>query len=148
MATCSQALENHPDKNPTKVEEATALFAEIRNAYEVLSDPNERAWYDSHRESILRGEDEGDFNVEDEETQGRYFSSGRGTSTDQLLRFFSAGVYTDYSESPSGFFRVFGSLFNKLEEEELAAWEIDNECIKLEDPDFSISVFGVADTLF
>ena len=29
------------------------------NSYEVLSDKQERAWYDSHRDSILRGNDGG-----------------------------------------------------------------------------------------
>lgn len=43
------------DKNPDKIEECTRLFAEIQNAYDVLSDSQERAWYDAHREAILRG---------------------------------------------------------------------------------------------
>lgn len=48
-----KALQYHPDKNPDNVEEATQKFAVIRAAYEVLSDPQERAWYDSHKEQIL-----------------------------------------------------------------------------------------------
>ena len=46
------ALEWHPDKNAHRHDEAEAKFKEIRGAYETLSDPNERAWYDSHREAI------------------------------------------------------------------------------------------------
>ena len=49
------ALQWHPDKNPQNVEEATRIFREIQEAYDVLSDPQERAWYDGHRDSILRG---------------------------------------------------------------------------------------------
>jgi DnaJ family protein A protein 5 len=33
----ARALILHPDKNPTRVEEATGLFMEIQQAYEVLS---------------------------------------------------------------------------------------------------------------
>src|SRR5271155_4488774 len=51
-----KALELHPDRNYGNVESATKLFAEIQSAYEVLSDPQERAWYDSHRDVLLRGE--------------------------------------------------------------------------------------------
>ena len=43
------ALELHPDKNSHRPEEAETRFKEVRGAYETLSDPNERAWYDSHR---------------------------------------------------------------------------------------------------
>lgn len=49
------ALQWHPDKNPEKVEEATKKFRLIQEAYDILSDPNERAWYDRHRDAILRG---------------------------------------------------------------------------------------------
>lgn len=56
-----QALVLHPDKNPGD-EDATRQFQLLQQAFEVISDPHERAWYDAHREEILRGEDvaEGD----------------------------------------------------------------------------------------
>jgi len=58
------ALKWHPDKNADRLEEATEVFKEITNAHTTLSDPNERAWYDAHREQILRG---GDGTEENEE---------------------------------------------------------------------------------
>ena len=51
-----KALLLHPDKNRGDEERATKVFAEVQAAYEVLSDPQERAWYDSHESSILRGD--------------------------------------------------------------------------------------------
>ena len=41
------------DKNADNLDEATERFKEITNAHTILSDPNERAWYDSHREQVL-----------------------------------------------------------------------------------------------
>ena len=52
-----KALELHPDRNFGNEQEATRIFADIQAAYEVLSDPQERAWYDSHESAILRGDD-------------------------------------------------------------------------------------------
>jgi len=52
------ALKWHPDKaaiNALSDKEATAKFQAIQEAYSTLSDPQERAWYDSHREQILYG---------------------------------------------------------------------------------------------
>ncbi|VDP33882.1 unnamed protein product [Soboliphyme baturini] len=38
------ALQWHPDKNPDKAAECTAYFTLLQQAYEVLSDPDERRW--------------------------------------------------------------------------------------------------------
>ncbi|KAL1827334.1 hypothetical protein ACET3Z_005746 [Daucus carota] len=47
------ALKYHPDKNPGN-EEANKKFAEINNAYEVLSDSEKREIYDRHGEQGLK----------------------------------------------------------------------------------------------
>jgi curved DNA-binding protein CbpA len=47
------ALQYHPDKNPGHEEEANRRFHIIQAAYEVLSDPQERAWYDAHKDDAL-----------------------------------------------------------------------------------------------
>jgi len=37
------------------VEQATLEFRTVQQAYDVLCDPQERAWYDKHRDAILMG---------------------------------------------------------------------------------------------
>jgi hypothetical protein len=48
---------NNVDKNAHRLEESQEKFKEVQNAYEILSDKHERAWYDSHREQILKSGD-------------------------------------------------------------------------------------------
>ena len=55
-----QALKWHPDKNRDNIDNATLQFRLVQEAYEILSDPQERAFYDRNRESVMRG---GTFNV-------------------------------------------------------------------------------------
>jgi DnaJ family protein A protein 5 len=49
------ALKWHPDKNLDNSDEVKREFQFIQAAYEVLSDPQERSWYDKHRDAILLG---------------------------------------------------------------------------------------------
>ena len=114
-----KALLLHPDKNRGDEERATKTFAEVQAAYEVLSDPQERAWYDSHETSILRG----DSGVgEDSPT----YQNVRMTTADDLARLvrkFNSNV--EFTDAPSGFFGFVRETFEQLamEEEVAAQWE-------------------------
>jgi DnaJ family protein B protein 4 len=50
------SMKYHPDKNPS--EEAGSKFAEIANAYEVLSDPDKRATYDKGGEEAVQKQEQ------------------------------------------------------------------------------------------
>ncbi|KAJ0643565.1 putative transcription factor C2H2 family [Helianthus annuus] len=100
------ALQRHPDKlikSGIPESEATASFQELVNAYEVLSDARERAWYDSHRSQIL-------------------FSGTTSSSSavvPDLFTFFSNSVYSGFSDKGKGFYKVYGDVFDKIYMNEL-----------------------------
>ncbi|KAJ1734145.1 hypothetical protein LPJ61_001220 [Coemansia biformis] len=117
-----------PQRRPNhgNVEEATRIFAEIKEAYETLSDPHERAWYDNHREQILREDD----NVSG--VAASYEQTGQATNvsftpTPALMRFFSVASFCGFGDSPTGFFAVYRDLFAKLRDEELEVYDPDTE---------------------
>lgn len=117
-----KALELHPDRNYGSEETATRTFAEVQAAYEVLSDPQERAWYDSHESAILRGDDGTTLNG----AAPTAYQNVRLTTADDLARMvrkFNSNV--DFSDSPSGFFGYLRETFEQLakEEEAAASWE-------------------------
>lgn len=56
-------FKNSTDKNIANEVEAKQKFQLIQQAWEVVSDPQERAWYDRHRDQILKGNQS---NYEDE----------------------------------------------------------------------------------
>ena len=88
------AVQYHPDKNPGD-EAATAKFAEINNAYEVLSDEKKRKIYDKHGEEGLK----------QHEAQG---GRGGGDPSDIFSAFFGGG-------GPFGF----GGMGGHQQEEEV-----------------------------
>eukprot|EP00662_Eupelagonemidae_sp_cell21_P053212 gene53212-7876_t len=83
------AFKLHPDKNQGNEEEAEVAFKELSNAYTTLVDPNERAWYDSHKEQILAGR-----------------STGGGGDNDfepdqlNLWQYFSSSAFVGFAEGP------------------------------------------------
>lgn len=118
-----KALELHPDRNYGNEESATKTFAEIQSAYEILSDPQERSWYDSHEQSILRGDD-----VNQNGAEGFGAPSGVTTADDltRLVRKFNRNV--EFTDSPSGFFGFIRETFEQLAQEEVAAgWQSGDE---------------------
>lgn len=127
-----KALELHPDRNYGNVESATTLFAEIQSAYEVLSDPQERAWYDSHKDVLLRGDqatgpgaDEFSYNI-------------RMTTAEEVVKLMMKfNGRMEFNNSPSGFFGGLNDFFKQLAKEEDIAcqWE-DQE--GLEYPEFGM----------
>lgn len=115
-----KALELHPDRNYGNEDTATKTFAEVQAAYEVLSDPQERAWYDSHESAILRGAD----GAAQDDTPS--YQNIRITTADDLARMvrkFNSNV--EFSDAPSGFFGFIRETFEQLAKEEEAAahWE-------------------------
>ncbi|KAH7157236.1 hypothetical protein EDB81DRAFT_419038 [Dactylonectria macrodidyma] len=117
-----RALELHPDRNFNDVETATRRFAEVQSAYEILSDPQERAWYDSHRDAILSGQD-----GNDPDAQPTTFRNVRLTSAEEimsLMRRFNSTI--PFDDEPTGFFGIARETFEHLALEEEAAAEHDN----------------------
>lgn len=109
------ALRMHPDKahqNGMCPEEATKRFQQIQEAYSVLSDAQERAWYDAHREQILRGDD------------------GPGEDPFKtkinLYKYFSVSCFEGFGDDSQGFFAVYRELFEAIDAEE-EQWEDADE---------------------
>lgn len=111
------ALKWHPDKNDNS-EESTRVFTEIQQAYEVLIDQQERAWYDKHREKIIRG---GDDYVD---------------NSINLMKYFSASVYCGYGDDEQGFYAVYSNVFRIITEED-SEFATDKD---LEVPEFGTSL--------
>lgn len=95
------ALKWHPDKNINNEELAKEQFQLVQQAYEVLSDPQERAWYDKHREQILRGS-----------------SSEFEDNCLDVFQYFTTTCFKGFNDDERGFYTVYSKVFDTLIEEE------------------------------
>ena len=93
----------HPDKNLDNVAEAAEQFKLIQAAYDVLSDPQEGAWYDNHREALVKGGRDGVY---------------QDDSLD-LLHYFTVTCYSGYDDDEKGFYTVYCNDFDMIAKEEL-----------------------------
>ena len=118
------ALEWHPDKNMDRIDEATEKFRVISNAYQTLSDPKERSWYDTHRESILRG--------------------GDGTNQDGDASEFVPNIWQFFTmPSDADFFEFYSKAFDSIIKAEKEDAELNNRS-----SDIPLPTFGNKETSF
>jgi DnaJ family protein A protein 5 len=106
----ARALKWHPDKNLEEPEEASRQFKLILEAYETLSDPRERAWYNKHKEQILRGHDKGD--IDDD-------------SSFDVFPYFSSSCYSGFGHDENGFYAVYRRVFEEIVKEDLPYFDED-----------------------
>lgn len=113
------ALKWHPDKNLNNPNEAKEQFQLVQQAWEILSDPHERTWYDNHREAILKG------------------GIGENYKDDSinLFPYFSATCFKGYKDDEKGFYTIYRNVFEKLAAE-------DVEFAKDDESDEEIPSFG------
>jgi hypothetical protein len=71
-----------------------------------LSNPQERAWYDSHRDALLRGANPSE---DGESDQKDYEVEALG-----LEKYFETSCFEAYNDSPNGFYTVYSKLFAEL----------------------------------
>merc|ERR1712157_684858 len=106
------ALKYHPDKNQDNLEHATEQFRLVQAAYDCLSDPHERQWYDDHRDAILKGKKIGAENGSDSEMD----DDGQ-----DLYGFMTGLAFEGFDEElkpKTNYFAVYHELFQRIDEEE------------------------------
>ncbi|OKL62832.1 hypothetical protein UA08_02109 [Talaromyces atroroseus] len=131
-----KALELHPDRNYGKVEAATKLFTEIQCAYEVLSDPQERAWYDTHQYAEISddGPVQGGGGQQQTATPGGY----RMTAANILSLVLNFNPHNmEFSDSPNGFYGGLRDVFDQIAQDEgvAARWD-DSSAPPVDYPSF------------
>eukprot|EP00494_Astrolonche_serrata_P006944 UN06969 len=76
------------------------MFKQVEEAYAVLKDPQERAWYDDHREQILLGVDP---------------ESKESGDNLNLWSYFSTSCFDDFEDEENGFFQVYDNVFRNID---------------------------------
>ncbi|CAG9834859.1 unnamed protein product [Diabrotica balteata] len=104
------ALKWHPDKNLDNADLAKEQFQIVQQAYDVLSDRQERAWYDNHREQILRGS-----------------SSDFQDNSLDVFQYFTTTCFNGYGDDENGFYTIYRNVFEKISKEEMDFMEDKEE---------------------
>lgn len=127
------ALKWHPDKNQENLDLATEQFRLVQAAYECLSDPHERKWYDDHREAILRGKTFGAGGGNDDD------SDEEDLASQELYTYMTSFAFDGFDEDKNkktNFYTVYHEVFIQIDTDE----PTDNQG--------PMPVFGKADTIW
>lgn len=122
------ALKWHPDKNLDNVEYAKEQFQLVQQAYEVLSDRQERAWYDKHRDQIL----------------AKSNSSLQENNLD-VYQYFTSTCYKGFDDDEDGFYSVYRNVFEQIAKEDLEFMDNKDEFISI--PNFGHSYSSYEDVV-
>ena len=98
------ALKFHPDKNLGN-DEAAEQFRLVQQAYECLSDTQERKWYDEHRDAILAGWSSQNADGNEDASAAMLFN---------VAPYMYAGCYSGYHNNKGGFFYVYAQVFSEI----------------------------------
>lgn len=109
-AYLQSSLKHHPDKNPGNENEARQQFVQIGQAYEILSDPVQKAQYDRE----LRGGGAASWRQRWEAAAAATGSTGTSNDATSNAADAAAAAYRSYASK-------FDSFVSTLSEEELAA---------------------------
>lgn len=104
------ALKWHPDKNLDNPNFAKEQFQIVQQAYEVLSDRQERAWYDAHRTRILQTS-----------------SSEDADKSLDVFPYFTTSCFNGYTDDSDGFYSVYRKVFEQIAEEDIKYMEEKEE---------------------
>lgn len=99
-----RALELHPDRNFGHAEEATANFAKVQAAYDILTNTAERKWYDAHEDDL--GYHEYNRNI---------------TKNSEILAYLDPAFQRSLDPKKDELYRLVSEFFERLKHEEFEA---------------------------